>query len=93
MRRAGVLLIGLIVLCSGCGEKRVEVPAPLILKLPDCPSPEPPDLPSFDGGVPFDSPENAARLLERDDVLRAYIDGLEAAIRCFRRQRTSDESE
>lgn len=92
MRRAGVLLIGLIVLCSGCGTKADIPTAPLILKLPDCPCPEVPALPIFDGTIPFDSPENTARLLERDDMLRAYIDGLEATIRCFRRQRITHDS-
>ena len=91
MRHAGVLLIGLIVLCSGCGAKADIPAAPLILKLPDCPSPGVPVLPTFDGTAPFDSPENTARLLERDDILRAYIDGLEATIRCFRRQREEHE--
>lgn len=39
-------------------------------------------LPDMDGAEPLDSPENISRLLERDDRIRAYIDGLNAALRC-----------
>lgn len=80
MKRAVALLSVLIVLCScGCGSKQT---VPLILNLPDCPAPSVPVLPELSGEEPLDSPENIVRLLERDDVLRAYIDGLNAALRC-----------
>lgn len=81
MKRAAALLSALIALCSccGCGQKQA---APLILNLPDCPSPSVPALPDLDAEEPLDSPENLSRLLERDDRLRAYIDGLNAALRC-----------
>lgn len=79
MKRALVLLLVSIGLCSGCGHKRA---APLILNLPDCPAPSVPVLPDLDAAEPLDSPENLSRLLERDDSIRAYIDGLNAALRC-----------
>ena len=86
MKRAIVLLVALTVLCSGCGTKQAAPqPPPLVLNLPDCPSPVPPILPSLNGALPFDGPENMATLAERDDMVRGYIEGLEAAIRCYRR--------
>ncbi len=80
MKRVAALLSVLIVLCSGCGQKQTS--APLILNLPDCPAPSVPVLPELDAAEPLDSPENLARLLERDDRFRAYINGLLAALRC-----------
>ena len=81
MKRVVALFCASIVLCSlcGCGQKQA---APHILNLPDCPVPSVPALPELGGEEPLDSPENIARLLERDDRFRAYIDGLEAALRC-----------
>lgn len=81
MKRAVALLCASIALCSccGCGKKQA---APLILNLPDCPSPSVPDLPELDAAEPLDSLENLSRMLERDDSIRAYIDGLRAALRC-----------
>lgn len=94
MKRAVVLLVALTALCSGCGTKQaVPQPAPLVLNLPDCPSPVPPVLPAMDGTLPFDGPENMERLAERDDVVRGYVDGLEAAIRCYRKGKVNNESE
>ena len=81
MKRATVLFCVLIVLCSGCG-KEVHAP-PVILNLPDCPAPSPPILPELDAGESLESPANVARLLERDDCMRAYINGLNAALRCY----------
>lgn len=86
MKRAFVLLTVLIVLCSGCGRKQA---APLILNLPDCPAPASPALPLIDGSVPLDAPDNVERLMERDDRIRAYIDGLNAALRCYQAGRNS----
>ena len=91
MKRAVVLLVALTALCSGCGTKQPQ-PAPLVLNLPDCPSPVPPVLPAVDGTLPFDGPENMERLAERDDVVRGYVEGLEAAIRCYRRGKVNNES-
>lgn len=80
MKRAVVLSCASIALCScGCGPKQA---APLILKYHDCPAPSVPILPELDATEPLDSPENLSRLLERDDRIRAYIDGLNAALRC-----------
>ena len=81
MKRAVALFCASIVLCSCCGCGRKQA-APLILNLPDCPAPSVPVLPELDAAEPLDSPENLSRLLERDDRLRAYIDGLRAALRC-----------
>ena len=78
MKRAVALLSALIVLCSGCGKQA----APLVINLPDGPSPSVPLLPDLDATEPLDSPENISCLLERDDKIRAYIDGLNAALRC-----------
>ena len=86
MKRAIVLLVASIVLCSGCGRKQA---APLILNLPDCPAPAPPALPLIDGSAPLDAPDNVARLMKRDDRIRAYIDGLNAALRCYQAGRNS----
>jgi hypothetical protein len=40
----------------------------------------------LDGTLPFDAPPNVAALLERDDALRGYAKGLEAAVDCYRAQ-------
>lgn len=80
MKRAVVLFCALIALCScGCGPKQT---APLILKYHDCPVPPVPVLPELDAAEPLDSPENLSRLLEKDDRIRAYIDGLKSALQC-----------
>jgi hypothetical protein len=63
-------------------------PAPPVMhSVPDCPAPERPQLPPYDGSLPFDAPENVEALLERDDNLRLHIDALEATITCYRRQK------
>lgn len=80
MKHAVVLLLVSIALCNGCGR---QPPAPPILNLPDCPAPSVPILPELDAAEPLDSPENIACLLARDDALRAYIGGLDAALRCY----------
>lgn len=80
MQRAIALFCASIALCScGCGQKQA---APLILEHQTCPAPAVPILPELSGEEPLDSPENLSRLLERDDKIRAYIDGLNAALRC-----------
>ena len=85
MKRVVALFCASIVLCSGCGPKQA---APLILNVPDCPAPAPPVLPLIDGSAPLDAPDNVARLMERDDRIRAYIDGLNAALCCYQAGRT-----
>ena len=81
MKRAVALLSASIVICSGCARVAKQA-APVILTPPDCPTPSVPALPELDAAEPLDSPENLSRLLERDDRIRAYIDGLNAALRC-----------
>lgn len=82
MKRASVLLIASIGLCSlcGCGARRA---APPVLNLPDCPAPAAPALPLLNAAEPLESPANMAALMERDDRMRAYIDGLSAALSCW----------
>lgn len=41
-----------------------------------------PVLPELDAAEPLDSTENVTRLLERDDRLRDYINGLKSALQC-----------
>jgi hypothetical protein len=91
MKRAKVPLIALIALGSlvlaGCGARAPYAPAPpAVLSLPDCPAPARPQLPPYDGSLPFDAPENMEALLERDDTLRLHIEALEATITCYRRK-------
>lgn len=92
MKRAVALLYASIALCSccGCGPKQA---APLVLNLPDCPAPSVPVLPELDAAAPLDSPDNLSRLLERDDRIRAYIDGLSAALRCEQAQKPQDAAD
>lgn len=85
MKRVLVLWIVSIGLCSGCAPQQAILPAPVILNLPDCPAPAPPALPPIRADAPLDSPENADLLMQRDDRTRQYIDGLRAAITCYRR--------
>lgn len=84
MQLASALLIALTVCgISGCAAQVPLAPAPRILTLPDCPAPSPPTLPPLNGMVSFDAPENIAILMERDDIVRRYVDGLCAALRCY----------
>lgn len=87
IRLAHGLLTALIVLCSlaGCAARQEQgMQSVLVLRTPDCPSPEPPRLPKIRGDEPFDSGANITLLLERDDLMRAYITGLEASMECCR---------
>lgn len=78
MEHVVALLSVLTVLCScGCGQKQAM---PLILRYHDCPAPPIPVLPELDVAEPLDSTENMTRLLERDDRLRNYINGLKPAL-------------
>lgn len=82
-----LLISGLVLLGSALSGCTSLPPAPLILNLPDCPSPVRPDLPLVDGELPFDNLANINILLQRDDFMRAYIISLEATITCFQQQR------
>lgn len=85
MRRALLLLLGSIALCS-CA-KPVPLP-PVIVTVPvvECPAPPRPQLPEIDAAQPLDSPENVEAIMIRDDVMRGYIRGLESCVDCYRRQ-------
>jgi hypothetical protein len=93
MIRAIVLLLVSIALGSlGCAARHAPTPAaPVIVLMTECPAPTRPALPLINGALPFDHPENIEALLERDDVFRAYIQGLEAAIECYRAQAGSGQ--
>lgn len=84
------LLIGSIAAFSGCAGKQstgvVPVPRVSIQQTEECPAPVRPELPMLDGSLPFDHPKNVENLMERDDLLRAYIHGLESAVQCYERQ-------
>lgn len=83
MRRAMLLLLGSIALCSACAKPApVMVTAPLVA----CPAPSAPTLPALDPFLPLDSPTNVEALMIRDDALRGYIRGMESALECYRRQ-------
>lgn len=88
MTRAIVLLIVSIALGSlGCSVRQAPTPpAPVIMLMTECPEPFRPALPLINGALPFDHPVNVEVLLERDDVFRAYIQGLEATVDCYRAQ-------
>ena len=83
MTRAIVLLIASIALCSCVTTQAQPV---VIVPVAECPAPARPTLPSLDAELPFDHPENVQVLMERDDLCRAYIQGLEATVDCYRRQ-------
>lgn len=81
--RLAAFLGGAIIL-TGCAVRPpVLPPAPIVLHLPDCPEPLTPLLPGIDGVLPLDSPGNVEVLLERDDILRAFVSGLRATIGCY----------
>ena len=88
MRHASVLLIVSIALGSlGCSARQAQVPpAPEIMRMEECPCPERPELPAVNGSLPLDHQVNVEAILERDDAYRAYAQGLEAAVRCYRSQ-------
>ncbi|MCH5277493.1 MAG: hypothetical protein J1E80_06610 [Desulfovibrionaceae bacterium] len=41
----------------------------------------------IDGAESLDSPANIARIMNRDDLIREYIDGLNAALGCYQARR------
>ncbi len=91
MRRGARLLLyltllGSLLLASGCAERMPELPTPpRVFSVRDCPAPERPVLPSIDGTLPFDAPENITALMRRDTILKHYAEGLEAAVDCYRK--------
>lgn len=84
MRRALLLLLGSIALCSACAR---PAPVTVTAHLVECPAPSAPVLPDLDPALPLDSQANVEALMIRDDALRGYILGLESALECYRRQR------
>jgi hypothetical protein len=82
-QRALLLLLGSIALCSSCAK-----PAPMIMTVPvvECPAPVRPTLPDVDPALPLDHAANVEVLMIRDDAYRAYAQGLEAAVQCYRSQ-------
>lgn len=71
----------LLMLClCGCGARSAGPP---VLNVPDCPAPAAPALPLLDAAEPLESPANMAAIMERDDRMRAYINGLSAALSCW----------
>lgn len=80
MLRAMLLLS---VLIAGCGIK----PAPV----PDCPAPARPELPALINDEPLESPVNMRILMERDDCMRLYIQGLEDTLECLKGEKNGSE--
>lgn len=94
MLRANVLLIILIVLCSGCAVKSASLaPAPQVVAVTRCARPAAPVLPQVRGDVPFDHPTQVETLLTRDARLRLFIDGLNAALDCYDAQAAPKEAQ
>ena len=91
MQRAVLLLLALTGPCSllGCAAQAFPElpPAPVVLSLPDCPAPAVPTLPALDEALPLDGPLNTARLMERDDRFRAYLNALRATLTCYQQKR------
>lgn len=77
--------IGLCSLLPGCTGAR-PVPPPVVVGAILCPEPAAPVLPLVDGGGTFDAPAAWAVLMERDDVMRAYIKGLRRTVDCYAAQ-------
>ena len=89
--RANVLCCALIGLCSllsvaGCAPRATVPPAPVLVGTAECPAPQAPVLPELDAALFLDDPANIDPLLERDDLLRQYIKGLRATVRCYESQ-------
>lgn len=87
MKRALLLLLVSIAACSGCaGHQPEPATMPQVVGATECPAPEAPTLPLLDGASAFDAPANVETLIERDDLLRGYLDSLRAVIDCYRAQ-------
>lgn len=84
MRHAASCLLTLIVLCSGCvGSKAQPIPAPVVVLPVMCPRPQPPTLPQLAGVNLLESRQGYAILKLRDQKIRDYIKGLNAALDCY----------
>ncbi len=84
-------LLGSLLLAAGCAERLPELSAPpRVFPARDCPAPERPVLPSIDGTLPFDAPENVSVFMRRDTILKTYAKGLESAVDCYRKARKED---
>ena len=90
MRRAMLLLITLTGLCSCTARPALPPPVMVMHTGVVCPAPARPALPVIDPDVALDSPANVERLMERDDLLRQYIRGLESTVDCYKAQTTKD---
>lgn len=76
----------MLLLTAGCGKSEtIFVRVPEMVRPAPCPAPEAPELPRI-LSAPLDSPANILRLRLRDEVMRGYIDGLEAALTCYQGQ-------
>lgn len=82
LKKAGkALWIGLIVVFSlfitACGQKDIS-----INPITECYAPNKPILPLFEYAN-LESTKNIETLLERDDIIRQYLKGLEDALACY----------
>ena len=76
----------MLLLTAGCGKSEtIFVRVPEMVRPAPCPAPEAPELPRI-LSAPLDRPANILRLRLRDEVMRGYIDGLEAALTCYQGQ-------
>lgn len=89
MRPAPLLLIALIGLCS-CAARPVPPQVTVVPAMSHCPAPHRPALPLLRSELPFDHPANITALMERDDILRGYVHGLESCVRCYQQQTESN---
>lgn len=89
MPRAAICCLILTVLCSACARPTAQPapqPAPVIIWPARCARPAKPDLPRLSGLVLLESAQGYALLKRRDQVMRAYIAGLEDALTCYEAQ-------
>lgn len=85
----GVGLVMLLLLggCAGSAlsPSQERTPAPIILHVEKCPLPAVPRLPPLKG-VFLESGKGYAVLKYRDELMRRYIKGLQAALDCYEKQ-------
>lgn len=90
MRHAASCILILTALCSvGCasgGGKTPPVPEPILILPVFCPRPHPPALPKLAGVNLLESRQGYAILKLRDQKIRDYIKGLDAALECYEGQ-------
>lgn len=85
VKHAMLWLIASIAL-SSCAGRPAQVLPPVVVATVVCPEPPVPALPPLDGSESFDSFSAWAVLMERDDSMRAYINGLRRTVRCYAAQ-------